>query len=577
MSNIDDEIPVQGRSRVEGRTITDLHHYRAEIFYVAIDKICVEMDHRFSEGSNIILDCFSCLDPKNSFSKFDVDKLARFADIYHEDFSDDDHGTIRNQLETYVLQESAKTAELIVLIMALELAKDKNFDKLWVEKDLSYDQMPSILKQCFVYFSLYPKDHIFNSLAMCELWVALGLVQSRNGREKLEHVARKYIDELHSRSFIQDVNDLGFFCQFKVHHLIQDLALYVAGDEFVAVNSQTRHIPQQARHLSFVVEDKSFDHALFPESRSVRSIQFPIRGMGLESESVLNTWLSKYKYLRYLNLSNSSFETVPKSIAKLEHLCFLNISLNQKIRTLPNSICELLNLQVLSFQGCTKLEELPKGLGKLISLRILCVSTKQSTLPYYEFASLNNLQTLIFKDCVNLKFLFEHPLPSVEKLHCISCESLESLPLNTFPKLQTLYIHGCQMLNLSLENENSIQKLRMKHLYLIDFPKLLTLPQWIVCAGDTLETFYIIKFPNLQMLPEYLTTMTRLKRIGIISCSQLLSLPTSGWDHLTVLDDLFICECPELYQKCQPHSGEYWPMIRHIKNLHIEEGEKEEE
>ncbi|XP_058727632.1 uncharacterized protein LOC131599201 [Vicia villosa] len=102
--NMDDKIPVRGRSIAEGRTITNLHHYRAEIFYVAIDKICVEMDHRFSEGSNMILDCFSCLEPKNSFSKFDVDKLARLANIYHADFSDDDRGIIRDQLETYVLQ-----------------------------------------------------------------------------------------------------------------------------------------------------------------------------------------------------------------------------------------------------------------------------------------------------------------------------------------------------------------------------------------------------------------------------------------------------------------------------------------
>ncbi|XP_058774666.1 uncharacterized protein LOC131648942 [Vicia villosa] len=80
-----------------------LHHYRAEIFYVAINKICMEMDHRFSEGNNIILDCFPCLDPKNSFSKFDVDKLARLADIHHADFFDDDRGTIRDQL-TYILQ-----------------------------------------------------------------------------------------------------------------------------------------------------------------------------------------------------------------------------------------------------------------------------------------------------------------------------------------------------------------------------------------------------------------------------------------------------------------------------------------
>ncbi|XP_058752305.1 uncharacterized protein LOC131625458 [Vicia villosa] len=102
--NMDEEIPVRGRSRREGRTVTNLHHYRAEIFYVAIDKICVEMDHRFCEGSNVVLDCFSCLDPKNSFSKFDVDKLARLANIYHADFSDDDRGTIREQLETYVHQ-----------------------------------------------------------------------------------------------------------------------------------------------------------------------------------------------------------------------------------------------------------------------------------------------------------------------------------------------------------------------------------------------------------------------------------------------------------------------------------------
>jgi len=62
------------------------------------------MNHRFSEESNIAHDCFSCLDPKNSFSKFDVDKLARLADIYYADFSDDDRGTIREQLDTYVLQ-----------------------------------------------------------------------------------------------------------------------------------------------------------------------------------------------------------------------------------------------------------------------------------------------------------------------------------------------------------------------------------------------------------------------------------------------------------------------------------------
>uniref|UniRef100_A0ACD5VQZ7 Uncharacterized protein n=1 Tax=Avena sativa TaxID=4498 RepID=A0ACD5VQZ7_AVESA len=36
-------------------TYTNLHFYKVEIFYVAVDKICVEMDHRFCEASMEIL------------------------------------------------------------------------------------------------------------------------------------------------------------------------------------------------------------------------------------------------------------------------------------------------------------------------------------------------------------------------------------------------------------------------------------------------------------------------------------------------------------------------------------------
>jgi len=227
--------------------------------------------------------------------------------------------------------------------------------------ELSYDQMPSYLRQCFAYFSLYPKDHIFDSYQMCNLWVAFGLVQSVNGSEKLESIARKYIDEFHARSFIQDVHDHGSFCEFKVHDLIHDLALFVAREDFVAIDSRIQNIPQQVYHLS-VVEKKLLDIDFFPKSRSVRSILFPIHGVGLKSKSVLDTWLLRYIYLRYLDLSDSSIKTVPKSIAKFEHLRFLNLSCNFEIKILPNSICKLLNLQILLLSGCTKLKRLPKAL-----------------------------------------------------------------------------------------------------------------------------------------------------------------------------------------------------------------------
>ena len=99
--NMDEQIPVRGRSRLDGMTYTNLH-FCVEIFYVAIDKICVEMDHRFCEASIETLESFSCLSPKNSFSLFDVDKIACLSSIYHADFSNGDRATIRGQLETYI-------------------------------------------------------------------------------------------------------------------------------------------------------------------------------------------------------------------------------------------------------------------------------------------------------------------------------------------------------------------------------------------------------------------------------------------------------------------------------------------
>ncbi|GAU17972.1 hypothetical protein TSUD_330970 [Trifolium subterraneum] len=250
---------------------------------------------------------------------------------------------------------------------------------------LSYDQMPTYLRHCFAYFSLYPRDYIFNSYEMCSHWVALGLVHCLNETETLEGIARNYIDELHSRSFITDVIDYGFICHFKVHDLIYDLALYIAREDFAVVKSHTQNIPQQ-----------------------------------------------------------------------------------------------------------------------------------------------------------------------------------------------TLYINNCDNLNLLLNNECPEQTLRIKHLYLIGFSKLVTLPGWIECAMDTLETLVISNLPNLDMLPVFLTTMTRLKRLYITNCFQLLSF-TSDMRRLTALENLRIKGCPVLCSRCQPLYGEYWPMISHIKTVFIGKVTIEEE
>jgi len=334
---------------------------------------------------------------------------------------------------------------------------------------LSYDEMPSYLSQCFACFSLFPKDYPFSIAEITCLWVALGLVQSLNGSEKLENIAIEYIHELRSRSLLQDFDDIGYNCEFKVHDLIHDLALCVAKEEFVMVVSHTQIIPEQARHIS-IVENDSLGHDLFPKSKSVRTIIFP----NLDNETLLDTWVSRYKYLRYLNISGSSFDTLPNSIVKLEHLRVLLLNNNIKIKRLPHSFFKLHNLQVLILNGCTNLETIPRGLEKMVSLQHLFITTKQSVLSLTDFVNLNHLQVLAFNDW-----------------------SLESLPLHIFPNLESLIIVDCKKLNMLLNNESPILKLRMRHLFIQDLPGLLSLPGWIEGVGETLEILLIYELPNL--------------------------------------------------------------------------------
>jgi hypothetical protein len=84
--NMDEEVPIRGRSRRDGFTITNLHYYRTEIFFVVLDKINAELCHRFNEVFNELLVGFACLDPKNTFSMFDLEKLVRLGDLYDQDF-----------------------------------------------------------------------------------------------------------------------------------------------------------------------------------------------------------------------------------------------------------------------------------------------------------------------------------------------------------------------------------------------------------------------------------------------------------------------------------------------------------
>lgn len=80
-----DDRPDRGIQNTETKLL--LNHYYAGTFFMFLNKICVEMNHRFGESTIEIWTCFLCLHPKNNnFSRFYIDSLVRVAQIYDVDF-----------------------------------------------------------------------------------------------------------------------------------------------------------------------------------------------------------------------------------------------------------------------------------------------------------------------------------------------------------------------------------------------------------------------------------------------------------------------------------------------------------
>ncbi|MCH87016.1 disease resistance protein, partial [Trifolium medium] len=58
---------------------------------------------------------------------------------------------------------------------------------------INYQHLPPSLKRCFVYCSLFPKNHEFEREELILLWMAEGLLQPPKNGKTLEEVGPKYL------------------------------------------------------------------------------------------------------------------------------------------------------------------------------------------------------------------------------------------------------------------------------------------------------------------------------------------------------------------------------------------------
>ncbi|XP_028062046.1 uncharacterized protein LOC114265424 [Camellia sinensis] len=83
---MDDMFVTRGSKRHNAQEITNLHHYRAELFYTVLDMQIQELNACFTKLNTELLLCMECLNPYNSFSNFDKKKLIHLAEFYTKEF-----------------------------------------------------------------------------------------------------------------------------------------------------------------------------------------------------------------------------------------------------------------------------------------------------------------------------------------------------------------------------------------------------------------------------------------------------------------------------------------------------------
>lgn len=280
--------------------------------------------------------------------------------------------TIGGMLATRVISEWQSIYDQI----PLELESNQNLEAMRRMVTLSYHHLPSHLKSCFLYLSIFPEDSKIRRRRLVERWIAEGFVIVRDG-VRAEDVGNSYFKDLINRSMIQPskVNIEGTVKACQVHDIVRDVMISIAREENFACSTwdnATGIAGDNFRHVAYQgnwCPDKGLDW------NHVRSFTvFGERPMK-PAPSVCSP---DFKMLRVLDLCDAKFDITQKdinSIGMLRHLKYVSIDPNGEsyVYKLPRSIGKLQGLQTLDI-GMSFVASLPTEITKLASLRSLRVS-----------------------------------------------------------------------------------------------------------------------------------------------------------------------------------------------------------
>lgn len=232
---------------------------------------------------------------------------------------------------------------------------------------LSYEELPSHLKQCFVHCSLFPKDKPISRGVIVRLWIAEGYIHNKMSSKLPEDLGFEYYKELVSRNLLEP--NKGSYSQSActMHDVVRSFAHYITKDEGLLI-SEWQDVNRtltttKLRHLS--ISDKAVEWDALQNQDSLKTLML----FGSTTVDLKLLW-NNLSCLRVLYLDNLNLHELPDSMGHLKHLRYLCLC-GTRVSKIPQSIGDIKFLEAIKLCRCTNISQLPNSILKLRKLRSL--------------------------------------------------------------------------------------------------------------------------------------------------------------------------------------------------------------